>query len=108
MTETAPGALGESAGAYSVHSFAEGMARLTALFASHPELKGLAATVDSGGHVDIIAVADNGVLRDWIRALPGARHHKDLYSVHYGHEWEEVLSEGPLTVHVRRPPKVGA
>lgn len=105
---TAPGGMGEVAGAYSVHSFAEGMARLTALFSSHPELKGLAATVDSVGHVDIIAVAENGVLRDWIRALPTAEHRRDLYSVHYGHEWEEVLVEGPLTVHVRRPPKAGA
>lgn len=98
--------MGETAGAYSVHSFAEGMARLTALFTSHPELKGLAATVDSGGHVDIIVQAEPGVLHNWVHALPTASRTKGLFSIHSGSAFEEILRDGPLTVHVR--PKAGA
>lgn len=95
------GGLGDTAGVYSVHSFAEGMARLTALFASHPELRGLAATVDQVGHVDIIATAEPGVLRNWIHALPTARRERGLFTLHSGAAFEEVLREGSLTVHVR-------
>jgi hypothetical protein len=108
MTETTPSGLGATAAVYKTQSFTTGMANLAQLFQTHPELKGVQATVDSAGHVDIVAVADKGVLRDWIRALPGARHSKDVYAVHYGHEWEEVLTSGPLTVHVRPQAKAGA
>lgn len=103
-----PGGMGEIAGAYSIHSFAEGMARLTALFQSHPELKGVHAEVDHVGHVDIVAVAEPGVLHDWAHALPTARRERGLFSLHSGATWEEVLqsSELNLTVHVR--PKAGA
>lgn len=108
MTESSPGALGSTAGAYSVHSFAEGMARLTALFASHPELRGVHAEVDQVGHVDIIAVADAGVLHDWVHAIPTARRERGLFTLHSGASWEEVLQspELNLTVHVR--PRGGA
>lgn len=95
--------MGETAGAYSVQSFAEGMARLTALFQSHPELKGVHAEVDRVGHVDIIAVAEHGVLRDWAHALPTARRERGLFTLHSGATWEEVLVDSALnlTVHVR-------
>lgn len=101
MTESVPGAVGETAGVYQVAQFSEGMARLAGLFTAHPELKGLLATVDAAGHVDIVAHADHGVLRDWIRALPTARHTKGLFTLQSGPAFEEVLTEGSLTVHVR-------
>ena len=101
-----PGAVGQTAVVYQVTQFRDGMARLAHLFQIHPELRGLRATVDEGGHVDIIAVAEAGVLHDWIHALPAARREKALFSIHSGLALEEVLRDGPLTVHVR--PKAGA
>jgi hypothetical protein len=100
------GGMGDTAGVYAVHSFSEGMARLATLFQSHPELKGLQATVDQMGHVDIIAYAEHGVLRDWIHALPEAKRSKGLFTLQSGLAYEEVLTEGPLTIHVR--PRGGA
>lgn len=94
------GELGPTASAYKVSRFADGMA-LAWLFSQHPELKGLAATIDQSGHVDIIAHAETGVLRDWIRALPTARHTQDLYTLQSGAAFEHVLIDGSLTVHVR-------
>lgn len=101
MNGPIPGAIGETAQTYKVTQFRDGMARLAHLFQIHPELKGLQATVDRQGHVDIIAVAEPGVLHDWIHALPAARREKALFSIHSGLELEEVLIDGPLTVHVR-------
>ncbi|HEY9373271.1 hypothetical protein [Streptomyces sp.] len=106
MTGPIPGGAGETAVVYQVTQFRDGMARLAHLFRLHPELKGLRATVDEVGHVDIIAVAEAGVLHDWIHALPAARREKALFSIHSGLQLEEVLRDGPLTVHVR--PKPGA
>jgi len=95
------GGMGEVAGVYAVHSFSEGMTRLATLFSSHPELRGLQATVDQLGHVDIIAMAEPGVLHDWIHALPAARREKGLFTLHSGPAYEEVLRIDNLTVHVR-------
>lgn len=103
---TTPSGPGDTANVYAVHIFSEGMASLAVLFSAHPELRGLQATVDQLGHVDIIAYAETGVLRDWIRALPAARHTHDLYTLQSGAAIEDVLRDGLLTVHVR--PKAGA
>jgi len=96
-----PGGIGDTAGVYAVHTFSEGMARLATLFSSHPELRGLQATVDQLGHVDIVAVAEPGVLHDWIHALPSARREKGLFTLHSGPAYEEVLQAEGMTVHVR-------
>jgi len=95
------GGMGDTAGAYAVHGFSEGMTRLAQLFSLHPELRGLQATVDLVGHVDIIAYAEHGVLRDWIHALPAAKRSKGLFTLQSGPAYEEVLTEGLLTIHVR-------
>lgn len=101
MSEPIPGALGETAAAYKTQSFTTGMANLAQLFQSHPELKGLQATVDSAGHVDIVAAAERGVLHDWVRAIPTATRERGLYTIHSGLAYEEILRDGSLTVHVR-------
>lgn len=108
MTETTPGALGETAAIYKTQAFTTGMARLAALFVAHPELQGLHAEVDHAGHVDIIAIGEPGVLRDWSHALPTARRERGLFTLHSGAAWEDVLQESALdlTIHVR--PKAGA
>lgn len=93
--------MGEVAGVYAAHSFTAGMANLAMLFQTHPELRGVQATVDSAGHVDIIAAAERGVLHDWVRAIPTATREKGLYTIHSGLAYEEVLRDGSLTVHVR-------
>lgn len=102
--------MGETAGTYKavqdVASFTAGMARLAELFVSHPELQWLQATTDPTGHVDIIVSAGTGVLRDWVHALPAARRKQDLFSIHSGAAFEELLLDGSLTVHVR--PRAGA
>lgn len=102
MTESTPSGLGETAAIYKTQAFTTGMARLAALFVQHPELQGLHAEVDHAGHVDIIAIGEPGVLRDWSHALPAARRERGLYSVHYGQEWEDVLVAGELRIHVRK------
>lgn len=100
-----PGGPGETASTYAavreIDQFSNGMARLAALFSDHPELKWLSATTDPTGHVEIIVNAGTGILRDWVHALPTARRKQDLYSVHSGAAIEEILIEGPITVHVR-------
>lgn len=106
MTETTPGALGETAAIYKTQAFTTGMARLAALFVQHPELQGLHAEVDHAGHVDIIAIGEPGVLRDWSHALPAARRERGLFTLHSGAAWEDVLVDGALSIHVR--PKAGA
>jgi hypothetical protein len=102
---SAPGGIGETAGTYKavndVAQFTDGMARLAELFLHHPELKWLQATTDPAGHVDIIVSAGTGVLRDWVHALPSARRKQDIYSIHSGAAYEELLVDGFLTVHVR-------
>lgn len=104
------GELGATAGTYKamqdVAAFTDGMARLAQLFVSHPELQWLQATTDPTGHVDIVVSAGTGVLRDWVHALPSARRKQDIYSIHSGAAFEELLVDGPLTVHVR--PRGGA
>lgn len=109
MTESIPGGIGQTASVYAAHAqvtqFSLGMARLSELFHDHPELRGLQATVDQAGHVDIIAYAETGVLRDWIRALPTARRSQDLFTLQSGAAIEELLIDGSLTVHVR--PRTG-
>lgn len=106
---TAPGGPGETGAAYATHAqltaFGAGMALLAQVFTAHPELRGLQATVDHAGHVDIIAYAETGVLRDWIRALPTARRSQDLFTLQSGAAIEELLIDGSLTVHVR--PRTG-
>lgn len=106
MTEPIPGALGETAAAYQVAKFSDGMARLAQVFLDHPELVWLKANSNPDGHVDIIVNAGTGILHDWVHALPFARRKQDLYSLHSGAAIEEVLTEGPLTIHIR--PKAGA
>lgn len=101
MTETTPSGLGETAAIYKTQSFSAGMASLAQLFQSHPELRGLQATVDQAGHVDIIAAAERGVLHDWVRAIPTATRERGLYTIHSGLAYEEILRDGSLTVHVR-------
>lgn len=95
------GGMGDTAGAYAVHGFSEGMTRLAALFQSHPELLWVRATADPAGHVDIIVDAGTGVLHAWVHALPEARRKQDLFSLQSGAAIEEVLTDGSLTVHVR-------
>lgn len=99
------GQMGETAAAHAVSQFHAGMTRLAWLFSQHPELKGLQATVDQRGHVDIIAYADHGVLRDWIHALPEAKRTKGLFTLQSGPAFEELLTADHLTIHVR--PKGG-
>lgn len=101
MTESIPGGLGATAGAYSVQSFNEGIARLAELLRSHPELVWVRAMADPAGHVDIIVDAGTGVLHNWVHALPTARRKQDLFSLHSGAAIEEILVDGSLTVHVR-------
>lgn len=98
---TAPGGMGEVAGAYSVHSAMEGIARLAELMKSHPELVWVRASADPAGHVDIIVDAGTGVLHNWVHAMPSARRKQDLFSIHSGAAVEEILIDGSLTVHVR-------
>lgn len=102
---TAPSGPGETAAAYSAHNhataFGAGMALLAQVFTTHPELRGLKATVDEVGHVDIIAYAETGVLRDWIRAFPAATRTQGLFTLQSGAAFEDLLQEGALTVHVR-------
>jgi hypothetical protein len=102
MTTHGPG---ETAAVYATHAqvtaFGAGMALLAEVFTAHPELRGLQATVDQAGHVDIIAYAEHGVLRDWIHALPAAKRTKGLFTLQSGPAYEEVLTEGSLTIHVR-------
>jgi hypothetical protein len=103
---TAPGGPGITGSAYAavahIDSFSQGMARLAELFTSHPELRWMQASTDPEGHVDIIVSAGTGVLHSWVHALPTARRTKDLYSVHSGAAYEDVLTEGMLKVHVRK------
>lgn len=96
-----PHGIGETASAYSMQSFSEGMTRLAELLRSHPELVWVRASADPAGHVDIIVDAGTGVLHSWVHALPTARRKQDLYSLHSGAAIEEVLVDGSLTVHVR-------
>lgn len=96
-----PSGMGDTAGAYAVHSFAAGMARLAWIFQMHPELRGVQAVVDQTGHVDIVATAEPGVLHDWVHALPNARREQGLFSIHSGAAYEVVLVDEALTVHVR-------
>lgn len=99
---TAPGGPGETAGVYAVHAFGEGMTQLAKVFLQHPELKWIQATSNPDGHVDIIVNAGTGVLHSWIHALsPGAHRKQDLYSLQSGAAIEEIVIDGPLTVHVR-------
>lgn len=101
-----PGGMGETAAVYAaadqVQQFQSHMSWLVALFSHHPELRAVKATVDQG-HIDIIAEAAPGVLRDWIRALEPAVHEEGVYRVHSGLLPEDVLRNGHATVHVRRP-----
>jgi len=88
--------------ASAVHAFGEGMTQLAQVFLAHPELNWLQATSNPDGHVDIIVHAGPGVLRDWVHALsPAARRKQDLYSLQSGAAIEDVLIDGPLSVHVR-------
>lgn len=102
---SAPGGIGETAGSYAavakVDSFSQGMSQLAELFQHHPELRWVQASTDPTGHVDIIVLAGTGILRDWVHALPNARRKQDLFSVHSGAAFEDLLIDGPLTVHVR-------
>jgi hypothetical protein len=98
--------MGETAGAYAVAGFSEGIARLADLLKAHPELVWVRASADTAGHVDIIVDAGTGVLHNWVHALPTARRKQDLFSLHSGAAVEEVLIDGTLTVHVR--PRGGA
>jgi hypothetical protein len=103
MTESIPGGPGQTAQVYQVANFSNGMARLAQVFLDHPELVWLRANTNPDGHVDIIVNAGTGVLHAWVHALPSARRKQDLYSLHSGAAIEEILTDGPLTVHVRRP-----
>jgi hypothetical protein len=100
-----PGGPGETAAIYQavnqVEQFQVHMQWLVSLFTVHPELRAVSATVDKG-HIDIIAEAAPGVLRDWIRALDPAVQTEGLYAVHYGLAEEDILRSGHATVHVRR------
>jgi hypothetical protein len=84
-----------------VVQFQDHMTWLVGLFTAHPELRAVKATVDQG-HIDIIAEAAPGVLRDWIRALDPAVHEEGMYRIHSGLLTEDVLRSGHATVHVRR------
>jgi hypothetical protein len=97
--------MGETASAHAVSQFHAGMSRLAWLFSQHPELKGLQATVDQQGHVDIIVNAGAGVLHDWVHALPEAKRTRGLFSLQSGPAFEELLTADHLTIHVR--PKGG-
>ena len=102
----APHGLGETAGTYaakaSIDQFTTDMQWLGDLFHRHPELRAVSATV-SKGHIDIVAVAEPGVLRNWVRALDPEVHEKGMYRIHSGLAPEDVLKTGHATVHVRRP-----
>lgn len=101
-TPDGPGLTGSAYAAVAkVDSFSQGMSRLAELFIAHPELHWLQASTDPSGHVDIIVTAGTGVLRDWVHALPAARRKQDLFSVHSGAAFEDLLIDGSLTVHVR-------
>lgn len=102
---TTLGGPGQTAGAYAVHSFSEGITRLADLLKSHPELVWVRATADPAGHIDIIVDAGTGILHNWVHALPAARRKQDLFSLQSGAAVEEVLLDGSLTVHVR--PRAG-
>jgi len=101
-----PGGPGETAAIYQavnqVEQFQVHMQWLVSLFSVHPELRAVSATVDKG-HIDIIAEAAPGVLRDWIRALDPRVHEEGLYRVHSGVQYEDVLKADHATVHIRRP-----
>jgi len=102
---SAPGGAGDTANVYQavnqVEQFQVHMQWLVSLFSLHPELRAVSATVDKG-HIDIIAEAAPGVLRDWIRALDPKVHEEGVYRVHHGWADEDVLKNGHATVHVRR------
>ena len=93
--------MGQTAGAYAVAGFSEGITRLADLLRAHPELVWVRATADPAGHVDIIVDAGTGVLHHWVHALPAARRKQDLFTIHSGAAIEEILFDGSLTVHVR-------
>jgi hypothetical protein len=81
----------------------DAVSTLCAIFKDHPDLHAKSITIHENGSLDIAAVGTNGVLKEWVHAIPEHKLRQGLVPTGYGADEADVIEALGITVTVRRP-----